>query len=468
MTEQTESPPKRLPEHLPERPPTPVRYQDIVRIAWPIVLANAAIPLLGLVDTAVVGNLGDPIYLGAVAIGATIFNFIYWGFGFLRMATTGLTAQAAGAGNMSEVDATLFRATLAGAALGAAFLILQWPIGVGALYLIGGSPEVQQLAWGYFTIRIWGAPAMFATMAILGWFIGQERTRLVLLIQLLLNGLNILLDIWFVVGLGWAANGVAAATVIAEWSAFALAVLLVLRLRHQQHASHATKSGTHIPPLAEILEPVAVRRTLLVNSDVMIRSFCLVIGFTWFTAQGAKMGDIVLAANAVLMQFFFVSTYLVDGIAIATETLVGKYKGARDRWALRGTVRQAFVMGGAISVIMSALIFIFGAMGIHLLTNVDDVRATAMTFLPYMIAMPIIGVWCFVLDGIFIGATRTADMRNAMLVSIVVYIAVWYALAPAYGNHGHWIAFLLFFAIRGLTLGALYPGLERDVPARQA
>ena len=195
----------------------------------------------------------------------------------------------------------------------------------------------------------------------------------------------------------------------------------------------------------------------------MIRSFCLVIGFTWFTAQGAKMGDIILAANAVLMQFFFVSTYLVDGIAIATETLVGKFKGARDRWALRGTVRQSFIMGGAISAIMSALIFIFGVAGIQLLTNVEDVRTTAMTFLPYMIAMPLIGVWCFVLDGIFIG-----DMRNAMLVSILIYIAAWYALAPAYGNHGHWIAFLAFFAIRGITLGVLYPGLERDVPVRQA
>ncbi len=446
----------------PQRGRPAVRYRDIVRIAWPIILANAAIPLLGLVDTAVVGNLGDPIYLGAVAIGATIFNFIYWGFGFLRMATTGLTAQAMGAKNPREVDATLFRATLAGAALGVGFLVLQWPIGATALYLIGGSEQVQTLAWSYFTIRIWGAPAMFATMAIMGWFIGQEKTRLVLIIQLLLNGLNILLDIWFVIGLGWAADGVAAATAIAEWTAFAAAVGLVLFVRHQQHGAHPEKGATHIPPLSEILEPRAVRRTVMVNSDVMIRSFCLVIGFTWFTAQGAKMGDIILAANAVLMQFFFVSTYLVDGIAIATETLVGKFKGARDRGALRETVQRAFVMGGVISVVMSGLIFVFGVPGIHGLTNVASVQETATTFLPYMILMPMIGVWCFVLDGIFIGATRTADMRNAMLVSIAVYIAAWFALAPAFGNHGHWIAFLGFFAIRGITLGMLYPGLERD------
>ena len=440
-------------------------YGDILRIAWPIILANAAIPLLGLVDTAVVGNLGNPIYLGAVAIGATIFNFIYWGFGFLRMATTGLTAQAVGANNTTEIDATLFRAILAGAGLGAAFLILQWPIGIAALYVIGGSDTVQELAWGYFTIRIWGAPAMFATMAIMGWFIGQEKTRLVLIIQLVLNGLNIALDLWFVVGLGWAANGVAAATLIAEWVAFLLAVALVWRLRRQQHG---TSSDSHLPPLDQILEPAAVRRTVLVNSDVMIRSFCLVIGFTWFTAQGAKMGDIVLAANAVLMQFFFISTYLVDGIAIAAETLVGRFKGAKDRFALRETARQSFVMGGAIACAMSAFIFIFGLAGINALTNVAEVRNTAAIFLPYMVLMPVIGVWCFVLDGIFIGATRTADMRNAMLVSILIYIASWFALAPYLGNHGHWLAFLGFFAVRGLTLAFLYPGLERDVPVRQA
>lgn len=439
-----------------------VSYGDFLRIAWPIILANAAIPLLGLVDTAVVGNLGDPIYLGAVAIGATIFNFVYWGFGFLRMATTGLTAQAVGANNPIEMDATLFRAGLAGAALGTTFILLQWPIGIGALYLIGGSDEVQELAWGYFSIRIWGAPAMFATMAILGWFIGQERTRYVLIIQLLLNSLNIALDIWFVVGLGWAANGVAAATLIAEWTALLAAVGLVLHLRHQQHATRPGRGATHLPPLAQILEPKAVRRTLIVNSDIMIRSFCLVIGFTWFTAQGAKMGDIVLAANAVLMQFFFVSTYLVDGIAIASETLVGKFKGARDRLALRETVYRALVMGAAIALLMSTLILVSGYPAIRLLTNVDSVRATASVFLPYMIAMPIIGVWCFVLDGIFIGATRTADMRNAMVVSIVFYLCAWYALAPSFGNHGHWIAFLLFFAIRGVTLALRYPGLERD------
>ena len=442
-----------------------VAYSDILRIAWPIILANAAIPLLGLVDTAVVGNLGNPIYLGAVAIGATIFNFVYWGFGFLRMATTGLTAQAVGANNKAEIDATLFRAILAGGGLGAAFLVLQWPIGMGALYLIGGSDTVQDLAWGYFTIRIWGAPAMFATMAILGWFIGQEKTHLVLIIQLVLNGLNIALDLWFVVGLGWAANGVAAATLIAEWVALLLAVGLVWRVRRQQHGP---SSHSHLPPLDTILEPAAVKRTLLVNSDVMIRSFCLVIGFTWFTAQGAKMGDIVLAANAVLMQFFFVSTYLVDGIAIATETLVGKFKGAKDRLALRDTVRHAFVMGGMISFAMSALILVFGVAGINALTNVAEVRNTAEIFLPYMVFMPVIGVWCFVLDGIFIGATRTADMRNAMLVSILIYIAGWFALAPQFGNHGHWLAFLGFFAIRGITLGFLYPGLEKDVPMRQA
>jgi len=434
-----------------------VNAAAVFRIAWPIILANASVPLLGIVDTAVIGNLGSAHYLGAVAVGAALFSFLYWAFGFLRMSTTALTAQSVGAGQSSETTNHLLRASVIGAGAGLSLILLQWPIAAVGFPLFGPSDAVRPFAETYFAIRIWGAPAAFITTACLGWFIGLERTRYVLAIQLFLNGLNIVLDILFVVGLGWAVAGVATATLISEWSAAAVALWLVWRTLPQKSGLFGTARRS------EVFDPKKLRSTIFVNANIMIRSLCLMFAFAWFTAQGARMGDIVLAANAVLLQFFHITAYLIDGFAMAAETLVGKMVGASDRFKLRRAVVISTYWAAAIATALSLLILVVGPLAIDGLTNVQEVRESARNYLYWSALIPIIAIWCFQLDGIFIGATQTVDMRNMMILSLAAYLLCWPVLTTQFGNHGHWAAFLFFFAMRGITLAVLYPKLERGV-----
>ncbi|MEP6969504.1 MAG: MATE family efflux transporter [Betaproteobacteria bacterium] len=432
---------------------TTVSHRSILAIALPIMLSNVSTPLLGAVDTAVVGQIPDPAYIGAVAVGSLVFTFLFWAFGFLRMGTTGLTAQALGAENADEVVAALGRALLVAAAAGTLLIALQWPIRGAAFALLHASSEVEQLGRGYFDIRIWAAPATLANYALLGWFIGLARTDIALVLQLVLNLSNIALDLWFVLGLGWDVRGVAAGTVLAEY--LAAAVGLTIALRHLRTLG-ATWS------MARLLSAAQLRRTVLVNSDIMVRSLALIFVFVWFMSQGAAQGDVRLAANAVLMQFISISAYFLDGLAFAAEALVGRAVGAGRRAALVATAWRTSQWAGGVVLLISGLLWLVGAQLIDLLTVDADVRAAARLYLPWAAGAPLLGVWAFQLDGIFIGATRTADMRNAMLLSTAVFLLAWWLLLP-WENHGLWAALYVNYVARTVTLLWYYPALLDSV-----
>jgi MATE family multidrug resistance protein len=437
-------------------------YRHVLAVAWPIILANAAVPMLGIVDTAVIGHLGSAAPLGAIAIGAQIFMFLYWGLGFLRMGTTGLTAQADGANDAAEVRAVLLRALMIALALGALLIALQRPIAIGAFVVFETSAEIEDLARSYFFIRIWGAPATLASFAVLGWFIGRRETRLVLVLQLFLNGLNIALDVLFVVGFGWGVRGVALGTLISEWSAVVVGLAMVVMVLRRGPGPQAAGGLA----AARVFKGRALLDTLRINQDIFLRTRLLIGAFAWFTRQGARAGDVILAANHVLLQFLAFSAFFLDGFAFSAEALVGQAVGRRSRAALVRAVRLSTMLAATTAAATALLFAAAGPRIIDALTSVASVREAAHRFLPYAVLHPLIGVWCFQLDGIFIGATRTADMRNTMVVSFAVYLGVWWLLWTPLGNHGLWLSFLLLFVARGLTLAARYPALVRAVTTR--
>ena len=428
--------------------------RDVWRLAAPIILSNVSVPLLGAVDTAVVGHLPGPHYIGAVAIGALIFSFIYWGFGFLRMGTTGFTAQALGAKDNDEVRSMLARAIIAAVILGLGVIALQWPLGALAFHLIDASGQVEGLAADYYQVRIWGAPAALANYALVGWFIGVRNTRAALIIQLVMNGLNVILDLWFVNGLGLGVPGVAWASLISEIVAVGVGLMLA-RNTLRQIGGHWIRQ--------RILDSARLLRLLAVNRDIFIRTLCLQAGFALFMAQAAKMGDAVLAANAILLNFQSIMAYALDGFAHAVEALAGGFLGARDRQGFRQAVKTSTIWAFGFAVIFTLIYAVLGGAMIDVMTDIDDIRSRARTYMPWMVLMPILSVWGFQLDGIFIGATRTAEMRNAMLFSLVIFGLALALLVPSFANHGLWAAFAIFMIGRAVTLGFYYPALERSV-----
>jgi len=415
-----------------------------------MIFSNVTTPLIGAVDTAVIGQLGAAHLIGAVAIGATIFTFFYWAFGFLRMGTTGLTAQSSGAERRREVLATLYRALLVAGAAGGAIILLQVPIAELAFSLMGASPDVETAARSYFAIRIWSAPAALANYALVGWFIGLGRAGMAFRLQLLLNLTNIALDSLFVLGFGWGVAGVAAGTLIAETGAAMIGLIVALgganRLRLR--AWRVFNAGK-------------LKRMLSVNGDIMIRTLGLLFAFSFFTAQGARAGDLILAANAVLLHFLSVSAYFLDGVAYATEALTGKAIGARDPRRFADAVRLSSMWAAVLSIGVGLAFWAGGGAVIDLMTVNETVRALAREYLVWAAVSPIIGVACFQLDGIFIGATQTRDMRNMMLVSLGIYLLGWAVMTPLYGNHGLWAALMLLFTARALTLGCRLAALKR-------
>jgi len=416
-----------------------------------MIFSNVTTPLIGAVDTAVIGQLGAAHLIGAVAVGATIFTFFYWAFGFLRMGTTGLTAQASGAERNREVLATLYRALLVAGTAGVAIIVLQWPISEATFALMGASPDVDEAARTYFTIRIWSAPAALANYALVGWFIGLGRAGMAFRLQLLLNLTNIGLDALFVLAFGWGVAGVAAGTLIAETGAAIVGLAVALR----------ASGGLRIR-LWRVFNAGKLRRMVAVNGDIMIRTLSLLFAFSFFTAQGARAGDLVLAANAILMHFLSVSAYFLDGVAYATEALTGKAIGARNPLRFRDAVRLSSIWAAGLSVAVGAVFWLTGGSVIDAMTVNDAVRALARDYLVWAALAPVIGVACFQLDGIFIGATRTRDMRNMMLLSLAIYLLVWAALTPPLGNHGLWAALMILFVTRALTLSFRFPALKRD------
>ena len=435
--------------------PEPITHARVLRIALPIVLSNATVPILGAVDTGVVGQLGLAAPIGAVGIGAVILTSIYWVFGFLRMGTTGLTSQAEGAGDRAEVAALLSRALMIGLAAGVALIALQLPIFWAGFRAAPASAEVEGLARQYMSIRIWSAPAAIALYGINGWLIALERTRAVLVIQIWMNGVNILLDFLFVLGLGWGVGGVAFATFLAEWSGLAVGLWLARDALGRPAARDWPR----------VFDAVRLRRMALVNTDIMIRSVMLLATFTSFMLLGARYGDLTLAANQILLQFLEITAYALDGFAFAAEAIVGQALGRGNRADLRRGAVLASIWGVGAVTLMAVAFWTFGGGIIDLMTTAPEVRAEARRYLPWMIASPLMGVGAWMLDGIFIGATRTRDMRNMAIVAVGVYGVALLVLMPTFGNHGLWAALMISFLARGITLWIKYPGLERDAGA---
>ena len=425
-------------------------HSRVLKIAFPIVISNATVPILGLVDTGVVGQMGLAAPIGAVGIGAIILSAFYWLFGFLRMGTTGMTAQALGADDRGEVVALLVRALMIGFGLGLIIIVLQGPLFWAAFKISPASNEVEGLAHQYMRIRVWSAPAAIALYGISGWLIAQERTRAVLVLQLWMNGLNIGLDLWFVLGLGWGVQGVAFATFLAEWSGLVLGLWLC----------RPAFVGRMWRNWVVVFDRSRLRAMALVNGDIMIRSMLLQSIFISFLFFGADFGDVTLAANQILVEFLQVTAYALDGFAFAAEALVGQAMGAHNRTALRrGAVLTSF--WGLICVIGLSMVFwLLGGVIIDVMTTSHEVRAEARIYLVYMILAPTIGIASWMLDGIFIGATRSRDMRNMMVLSFAIYAVAIVVLMPPFGNHGLWMALLISFVARGATLAWRYPALE--------
>jgi MATE family multidrug resistance protein len=432
---------------------TSLTHKRVLGVAVPIVLANATIPILGAVDTAVVGQLGLAVPIGAVGIGAIIITAIYWLFGFLRMGTTGLTAQAIGSGDKSETSALLVRGIIIGLVAGLILIITQVPLFLGALQLSPASIEVEGLAQKYLEIRVYSAPAAIALFGITGWLIAKEKTREVLLLQLALNGINIVLDLVFVLKLGWGVEGVAIATLIAEWSG----LIFGLWLAREGFNNGYWKNWVQIFDRARLVKMAKV------NSDIMIRSILLEIAFVSFLFLGSSFDDATLAANQVLIQFLNITAYALDGFAFAAEALVGQALGAKNRQLFRKSVVMTSQWGVGSVILMALAFFVFGNNIINIMTTAEDVRAVSYVYLPWMVLAPLAGVAAWMLDGIFIGATRTADMRNMMFISFCIYLIALALLLPAYGNHGLWASLIIFSIARGVTLGFKYPALEGSI-----
>ena len=417
--------------------------RDMWRIAAPMILSNISVPLLGMVDTGVVGHLDSPSYLGAVAIGGTIFTFIYLGMNFLRMGTTGMAAQSFGAGDNDGLRVSLGQALIVSLAIAAAILILQVPIGRGAIALLGGDTETQQHATTYFSIRVWSAPGTLANYALIGWFLGLQNARVPLLIFLTINITNIILDLLFVVVLGMDVDGVALASVIAEYSG-----LLV----GGAFAIDALRSRAGKWPLARLSNLSAYKAFFAVNANLFVRTMALLFAFGFITAQGARLGPTILAANAVLMNFQSLTSLGLDGLAHAAEAMVGKAVGQKDESALQHTVRLTLKWSLIFAAGFTLAFVLTGPLIIRILTDIPEVRSAATTYLPWLVISPLISVWCFLYDGVYVGMTRAREMRNIMLIStFAVFLPVWY-FTQSFGNHGLWLAFLVFLASRGIGM----------------
>ncbi|MDW3224823.1 MAG: MATE family efflux transporter [Paracoccaceae bacterium] len=427
-----------------------VTHRRVLKIALPIVLSNATVPILGAVDVGVVGQLGEAAPIGAVALGAIILSTVYWIFGFLRMGTVGLVGQAEGAGDKAEVSAWLTRALIVALGAGLTLIILQPLIFWGALRLAPASQDVESLAWAYLSIRIWTAPAAIAVYALTGWLVAMERTSGVFWVQLVMNSVNILLDLLFVLVFDWGVPGVAIATVIAELTGAALGLWFC----------RAAFQRPDWRDWSRVLNRAKLIRMAVLNTDILLRSAMLMIIFLSVNFISAKFGDVTLAGNAVLVQFMYITAYAMDGFAFAAETLIARAIGRGDRAYVRRSAVLTSLWGMVVCVLMACGFALAGGWLVEVMAKDPDVQAAARQFLPYMIVAPIVGCASWMLDGIFIGATRSRDMRNMMALSFIIYWAAISMLVPPFGNHGLWLALLISFVARGITLGWRYPALE--------
>ena len=428
-------------------------HRNVWALAWPMILSNLTVPLLGLVDTAVMGHLDSSIYMGAVAIGSLIIGVVIWACNFLRMGTTGFTSQALGQENKPELHAIIWRSLLVAQIIALTLILLQGFYADLALHFIDGSAEVKSLARSYFDIRIWGLPASIATFAIVGWFLGLHNTRIPLLLLIVTNSLNIVLDILFVIGFGWNVEGAALASLISEYTGILIGLFFVFRELANYPAHSRLKS---------VLNTSAMMTMFSVNRDIFIRTIALELVFFMIAAEGAKLGNDILAANSVLLNFLFLIANGLDGLAQAVEALVGRAIGAKDRYSFKASIIVATGWSLLMSLGYLACFALAGDLIIGLLTNIDSVKLTANIYLPWLVLLPLNGVWSYLLDGIFIGATRAKEMRNSMVVATMFgFIPAWWLLAPL-GNHGIWLSFHIFMIIRTVVLAIIFWRLHKN------
>lgn len=431
---------------------------DILEKAWPIILANASIPLLGLVDTAVIGHTGTTFELGALALGNLVFSFLYWAFGFLRMSTTGFVAQAAGDDAQLEVRASLARALLLAVTIGLLLITSHTLIEAGAFALLKGSAEVEGTARTYFAIRIWGAPATLGLFVINGILIGLGKSRYLLALQITLNSVNIALDVIFAGVFGWGVEGIAAGTLIAEWTVFLLSTSCVIyALRKNQ------PTGEPLWPFNRIFDSQLLRRTLAVNRDIMVRTVLLLLVFAWFTNQSALYGDTVLAANYILLQVVAFSAFFLDGFAFVAEAEVGYAIGKKNRKHLLNAIYFSSELAAIAALVLAGSVIAFGPYIVYGITSLPEVRTTAVQLLPWAAVYIAISVAAFQLDGIFIGATCARQMRDASLLSFLVFVSAWWPLTELFGVHGLWLSFVLYVCARAVSLWWYFSAVRNKI-----
>lgn len=427
--------------------------RKILDLAIPNIISNISIPLLGIVDMALMGHLESDAYIGAIALGSLIFNFIYWGLGFLRMGTSGFTAQAWGRKDQAETILVFARAFLIAIGISLVLLAIQKPIEILSFAILKGESRVEELAMAYFRIRVWAAPAALGQFAVLGFFLGMQNARLPMIVLVLTNVLNLICNYTFVMKLGMVSDGVALGTVIAQYSGFILALILL-----KKHYGHLFKFWS----MKATLHWNKLRTFMLVNKDIFIRTMCLVVVFSIFTARSASSDllsegeETILAVNSLLMQFFMFFSFLIDGFAHASEALTGRFIGANDRKSLTKTIRLLFIWGTGISLFFTLLYLLGGNAIFRVLTNNPEVINNARPYFFWVIMVPLVSFTAFLWDGIYIGATAGKQMRNAMLISTLgIFFPVYILAGKFMGNHGLWFAFILFMLARGITMQVL-------------
>ncbi|MBK3517633.1 MATE family efflux transporter [Carboxylicivirga marina] len=424
--------------------------KDILKLAIPNILTNLTVPLLGMVDMHLMGYQDSSVFMGAVALGGVIFNFVYWGFAFLRMSLSGMAAQAFGRDSKKEMAMMLFRGLFLAMSAGLLLLLLQKGVVSLSLNILEGSQEVKALAADYFYVRIWAAPLAISLMVINGWFLGMQNAIYPMIISITINAVNILSSFFFVKILGMKVEGVALGSVIANIVGFALSIALFLKKYRYILSEFSFK---------DILDKTGLLSFLNVSSDIFLRTLCIIVVFTFFTSKSAGTGDLILAANSALLQFLFLFSYFLDGFAYAAEALVGKFTGSRNIKEVKRTVKYLFAWGAFFALVFIGIYGIGGKYILMLFTNQPDVMNTAQTYLPWLIILPITGFSSFIWDGIYIGATASRLMRNTMLLATVIFFLLFYSMKESIGNHALWLAMNCFMLGRGLFQSVFYKKL---------
>jgi multidrug resistance protein, MATE family len=421
--------------------------RTILRLAIPNIITNITIPLLGMVDLGLMGHMGSAKYVGAIALGGMIFNFLFWGFGFLRMGTSGFTAQAYGRRDMGEASNVLFRALITSLSGGVILILLQWPLAKAAFSIIHSSGELENLAHQYFSIRIWAAPATLCIYAFMGWFIGMQNARLPMMLAISVNLINIAFSLLFIRVFDLRSEGIAWANVVSQYVGLLLGLFFV---------------GLYVPKLRkyfnlkEALNRKAFRKFISVNKDIFIRTLCLIFTLSFFTTQSANTSDTILAVNTLLFQFFYFFSYFVDGFANAAEAITGRYIGARNREMLVLAIRRLFIWGIGIAVVFTIVYLVGGNFILGLLTNNPETLGAAKPYLFWVVLVPVITFAAFIWDGIYVGATASKAMRNSMvIITTIIFLPAYYLLHPVMGNNGLWLAMMLFMGARGILLGLM-------------